>query len=121
MFRRIVFNVMGANRDDHTKNFSFLLREGGSWQLAPAYDVSHSIWDGEWTQNHQMSVNGRFDGITLDDLRALADSNGVPAIETSIREVSAAIDAWPEFASIAGVDQETIDKIAGDISDLRPR
>ena len=121
MFRRIVFNVMGANRDDHTKNFSFLLREGGSWQLAPAYDVTHSIWDGDWTQNHQMSVNGRFDGITLDDLRALADSNEVPAIETSIREVSESIDAWPEFAGIAGVDQETIDKIAGDISDLRPR
>lgn len=121
MFRRIVFNVMGANRDDHTKNFSFLLRERGSWQLAPAYDVTHSIWEGEWTQNHQMSVNGRFDGITLDDLRALADSNEVPGIEASIREVSQAIDAWQEFAGIAGVDQEMIDKVAGDINDLRPR
>ena len=121
MFRRVVFNVMGANRDDHTKNFSFLLRERGSWQLAPAYDVTHSIWDGEWTQNHQMSVNGRFDGITLDDLRALADSNGVPGIEAAIREVSEAIDAWPEFAGIAGVDQETLDKVAGEIDDLRPR
>jgi hypothetical protein len=68
-----------------------------------------------------MSVNGRFDGITLDDLRVLADSNGVPGIEASIREVSEAIDAWPEFAGIAGVDHETIDNVARDIDDLRPR
>lgn len=121
MFRRVVFNTMGANRDDHTKNFSFLLKEQGRWQLAPAYDITHSIWDGQWTQQHQMSVNGHFDQITLDDLRALADANEVPGIERVLREVAEAIDTWHDFASIAGVDEVTTDNIADDIGDLRPR
>ncbi len=121
MFRRIVFNVMGANRDDHTKNFSFVLSEHGRWRLAPAYDVTHSYWDGEWTQTHQMSVNGRFSDITLDDLREMAERNEVPGIESTLGEVASAIDDWPSFARDAAVDERTVAKIAGDIDRLRPR
>ena len=120
MFRRVAFNVMAVNRDDHTKNFSFILPEDGPWQLAPAYDVTHSYWDGEWTQTHQMSVNGRFGDITLDDLRALGDLHEVPGIEAALREVAEAVDAWPDFAKAASVDGDTISKVGEDIARFRP-
>jgi serine/threonine-protein kinase HipA len=120
MFRRVVFNVMGVNRDDHTKNFSFILPEGGTWQLAPAYDVTHSYWGGEWTQGHQMSVNGRFNGITLDDLRELAERSGVPGVERVLREVGEAIGAWRDAANPAGIDAATTDAIEDDLRELRP-
>lgn len=65
ILRRRVFNVLAVNNDDHTKNFSFLLREGGRWELAPAHDITHAYRpDSEGVREHQMQVNGRFDGIT---------------------------------------------------------
>ena len=121
IFRRAVFNVMGVNRDDHAKNFSFLLPDGGLWRLAPAYDVTHSNWGGSWTQSHQMSVNGRFVDITLDDLREMGDRHEVPGVESVLRDVAGAIERWPEFASAAEVDQVTTDTIAEDLVNLRPR
>jgi len=120
MFRRVAFNVMAVNRDDHTKNFSFLLPEDGPWKLAPAYDVTHSYWGGEWTQTHQMSVNGRFVDITLDDLRALGDLHEVPGIEAALRAVAEAVDAWPEFAVAAGVDGDTLARVGADVARFRP-
>ena len=72
-FRRMVFNVMGRNCDDHTKNFSFRLRKGRPWELAPAYDVTFAHNPrGEWTHQHLMSVNGKFKNFTRDDLLAEA-------------------------------------------------
>ena len=121
IFRRAAFNVMGVNRDDHAKNFSFLLSDGGHWRLAPAYDVTHSNWGGSWTQNHQMSVNGHFVDITLDDLREMGDRHEVPGVETVLRDVAAAIERWPEFAKAAEVDQVTTETIAEDLVNLRPR
>jgi len=121
IFRRVVFNVMASNRDDHAKNFSFLLKERGAWQLAPAYDVTHSNWGVEWTNGHQMSVRGRFLGITLDDLRALGDQQGVPGIEQVLRDVAEATNEWRAFAFEAGVDGSEVEKIASDIIDFRPR
>jgi serine/threonine-protein kinase HipA len=121
IFRRCVFNVMGVNRDDHAKNFSFALAEHGSWQLAPAYDVTHANWGGSWTQSHQMSVNGRFVDITLDDLRAMGDRHEVPGIEAVLGEVAAAIAHWRDFAGLAGVDATTTSRIAQDLIALAPR
>ena len=63
MFRRIVFNVLVRNQDDHTKNISFLMDKNGKWRLSPAYDMGFSYNpDGGWTSQHQMSINGKFDG-----------------------------------------------------------
>ena len=77
-FRRMAFNAMAANGDDHTKNISFLLREGGRWRLAPAYDLTHARNpDGEWTRQHLMSVNGKFRGVTRVDLLETADRFGI--------------------------------------------
>jgi serine/threonine-protein kinase HipA len=111
-YRRMAFNVAAMNRDDHTKNFAFLLPQDGTWTLSPAFDVTHAFNPtGEWTQHHQMSVNGRFDGITLADLYAVADSQGIPAFRKVTEDVLEAVRAWPDFARQAGVDGRTISHI----------
>ena len=74
-------NVTSVDRDDHTKNFSVLPPERGEWQLAGALDVTHAYWDAEWARQHQMSVNGHFTDVLLDDLRDLGDLHELPDIE----------------------------------------
>ena len=121
IFRRIAFNVMGVNHDDHTKNVSFLLPEDGQWELTPAYDVTHANWGSDWTAQHQMSINGRFSEITLDDLRTMGDRHNVPGIENALREVAAAIATWPEVATASDVDDATIKKVGSDLEMFRSR
>jgi serine/threonine-protein kinase HipA len=111
---------MGANRDDHAKNFSFLLPRNGQWQLAPAYDVTHSNWGASWTESQQMSVNGHFIDISLDDLRTMGERHGVPGIKTILHDVSEALDSWQEFARQGDVDAVTAERIANDLVELRP-
>jgi serine/threonine-protein kinase HipA len=120
-FRRIAFNVAAVNRDDHTKNLAFLLPEGGDWQLAPAYDVTHSHNPaGQWTARHQMSVNGKRLGITTEDLVEFADRFGVPGYRNALAEVLAAVEQWPDFAEDAGVEGDRIERVAADLHDARP-
>ncbi len=121
-FRRIVFNVAAVNRDDHTKNLAFLLPEDGDWQLAPAFDVTHvHNPSGEWTQRHQMSVNGKFDKINLEDLLAVGDHYLIHGYKNVIGEVLQAIDRWPNFAGLSAVDDDTTRRIADDHARHRPR
>jgi serine/threonine-protein kinase HipA len=103
-FARAAFNVVGRNCDDHSKNFSFLLREGQPWRLSPAYDVTfaHNP-DGEWTNQHLMSVNGKFRDIGREDLLLEAERFGVGDAPKVLEEVRAAIARWPEFAREAGL------------------
>jgi len=104
-FRRIAFNVMARNCDDHTKNLSFLLPQGGPWQLAPAYDVSYAYNPGgEWTCQHLMSVNGKFKDITQKDLLLVADRFGIGMAKKLLKSVRDAIAAWPDFAKEAGLN-----------------
>lgn len=103
-FRRMVFNVMARNCDDHTKNISFRLRQGNAWELAPAYDLTFSYKPGHvWIDRHFLSVNGRFLDVQLDDIQAEADRCGVGSWSRILREVREAVEAWPEFAKKAGV------------------
>jgi serine/threonine-protein kinase HipA len=112
VFRRMAFNVMARNCDDHTKNHALLLREGGAWSLAPAYDVTHAHNPkGEWTAEHLMSVNGKFDGITRGDLIEVGDRFGVPSFSKAIDEVAAALGRWREFAGKAGLPPSRIEEI----------
>lgn len=112
-FRRMVFNVMAANCDDHSKNFSFLLRQGGAWELAPAYDVTHAYNPkGEWTYQHLMSVNGKFSKIARADCLAVADRFGIGRAPRLIGQVAEAIRQWPRFAGEAGVNGAEIERIA---------
>ena len=106
-FRRMVFNVMSRNCDDHTKNFSFMLRKGSvAWSLAPAYDVTFAHNPiGEWTHQHLMSVNGKFKNIEITDMLAEAARFGVGTAKRVIDEVRAAILAWPQFAQQADLPE----------------
>lgn len=114
-FRRMAFNVMAANCDDHTKNFSFLLRQGQPWKLAPAYDVTHAYNPkGEWTYQHLMSVNGKFQGITREDLLEDGDRFGVRKPRVLLDDVRAALDNWSEFAQQAGLQPSMRDRVAAD-------
>jgi serine/threonine-protein kinase HipA len=114
-FRRMAFNVMARNCDDHTKNFAFRLKQGRSWELAPAYDVTHAFNPkGEWTYQHLMSVNGNFQGITRDDLLADADRFSVRKPRDILAEVRAALENWPEFALQAGMETALRDRVASD-------
>jgi serine/threonine-protein kinase HipA len=112
LFRRMAFNIAAANHDDHTKNFAFLLRQGGRWELAPAYDVTFAFRSGSpWVSRHQMSVNGRFEGISAGDLRAVSARFSIAGVAQALREINAAVAAWPEFAASAGVTREAIDEV----------
>ncbi|MHB8318291.1 MAG: type II toxin-antitoxin system HipA family toxin [Acidimicrobiales bacterium] len=115
-FRRMVFNVAAANCDDHTKNFTFLLRRGGTWNLSPAYDVTHAHSpSSRWTRRHLMSVNGRSSEITRADVTEVGDRFGVPAATYIVEQVLESIDEWPAFAAEAGVPEATADHVALDI------
>jgi serine/threonine-protein kinase HipA len=119
-FRRVVFNVMAVNRDDHTKNFSFLLTPTG-WTLAPAFDITHAYRrDSQWTSRHNLSVNGKTDGISVADLEAVGERQAVPGYRRAIREVRSAVDEWSSFATSAEVDATSAEAIAFDMKELRP-
>jgi serine/threonine-protein kinase HipA len=118
-FRRMTFNVVARNCDDHTKNFSFLLPQGGEWQLSPAYDITHAHNPkGEWTSQHLMSVNGKFDDISRDDLLTVAERFSVPHAKSAIQEVQDAVARWHEFSQAAGVSQTESDRVARDFKFL---
>ncbi len=114
-FRRMAFNVMAKNCDDHTKNFSFRLKQDGTWELAPAYDLTHAYNPrGEWTYQHLMSVNGKFRDIARADLLMEADRFGVRRPLDLLADVRSAMDQWPRFAKEAGLSTETADRVAAD-------
>jgi serine/threonine-protein kinase HipA len=113
-YRRMVFNVVGKNCDDHTKNMSFRLRQGQPWELAPAYDMSFAHNPkGEWTHQHLMSINGRFKDFTRADLLALANRFGIGSAAAVIEQVVNAMVLWPTFAAEAGVPKDVTNQIAG--------
>ncbi len=108
-FRRMVFNVLARNHDDHTKNIAFLMDRSGNWSLSPAYDVTYS-WNaqGDWTNQHQMSINGKRDNFTIADFLACEKAVMLKRGRSKqiVREVQEAVSLWPEFASQAGVSEE---------------
>ncbi len=113
MFRRMAFNVVVRNQDDHTKNISFLMNEGGRWRLSPAYDMGYAYNpDGGWTNTHQMSINGKFDDITRKDLLECANKNNIKDASLIIDEVCDIAADWPVIAEECGVPQDMINSIA---------
>lgn len=111
-FRRMVFNVVARNQDDHTKNISFLLNPAGEWALAPAYDVAYAYNPANrWLRQHQMSVNGQRDGITGTDVRRVAREMNIRRADEVIKMVVEQVARWPEFAAQAGVANERIARV----------
>ena len=107
MFKRMVFNVLARNCDDHTKNFSFLLKKEGKWELAPAYDICYAYRPGSiWVSQHALSINGKREEITLEDFIAVGKSMNIKRAKGIIAEVQETINNWDYFSKKAKVDSE---------------
>lgn len=112
-YRRLVFNVLARNQDDHTKNIAFLMDRDGDWRLSPAFDLTYAHNPGgQWTNRHQMSTNGKRDHFGLEDLVAVGKSISIKKPQEIVAEVAASVARWPEFAECAGVREDIVREIA---------
>ena len=112
MYRRMVFNVVARNQDDHTKNISFLMNRTGKWSLSPAYDVSWAYNpQGDWTSKHQMSINNKWDDITREDLVTVAQNMNIKHHNEIIEQVTDAVSHWRKLATEYEIPEETIRQI----------
>jgi serine/threonine-protein kinase HipA len=112
MFRRMVFNVLATNYDDHTKNFSFILKKDGQWGLSPAYDVCYSYNPtNQWLLRQTLSINGKRNNITQSDLMTIAKANNIKKGETIITEINNVVKNWGDFAGSAKVRDDKINEI----------
>jgi len=111
-FRRMVFNVVARNQDDHTKNITFLMDKNGKWRLSPAYDVIYSYNPrGDYTSKHQMSINGKRDNFLKQDLISVGKEMNIKSSGMIIDEIVEVVSSWPSFAKDAGVEFSQIKAI----------
>ena len=108
-YRRLLFNVIARNHDDHVKNFSFMMNKEGHWQISPAYDICFSYSPGgTWTNVHQSSINGKYDNFTKDDLLEFAKTFGIKKANEIFEEVISAVNQWPKIAAEIDIPKEKI-------------
>jgi len=113
-FRRMAFNVVARNQDDHVKNIAFLMDGSGRWRLSPAFDLIYAFNpSGSWTGQHQMSLNGKRDGFTVEDFREVGRTASMKRgrADQILADVIAAVETWPEEAASTGVSDLQIVRI----------
>jgi serine/threonine-protein kinase HipA len=113
-FRRMIFNVVGRNQDDHVKNIAFLMDKAGAWSLSPAFDITYAYNpSGLWTSRHQMTINGKSNDFSREDFKAVAQVAGLKRgkHEAILTEVLATVKEWPRYAEAAGVPGSQRDQI----------
>jgi len=113
-FRRMAFNIIARNQDDHVKNIAFLMDKSGKWSLSPAFDMTYSFNpSGKWTASHQMTVNGKRDNFTMEDFKACAKIASMKRgrAETIVNEVLETVSRWRDYADQAGVSPSMRDQI----------
>ena len=113
-FRRMVFNIIARNQDDHVKNIAFLMNKSGEWSLSPAFDMTYSFNPaGSWTASHQMTMNGKRDDFTIDDFRACAKVASMKRGRAGaiVNEVRETVSRWKDYADEAGVPVPLRDQI----------
>lgn len=114
LFRRMAFNIVARNQDDHVKNIAFLMNKAGEWSLSPAFDMTYSFNpSGAWTASHQMTMNGKRDHFTLEDFNACARTASMKRGRAAkiVAEVQATVAQWPSFAETAGVPDGVRERI----------
>ena len=112
MYRRMVFNVIARNCDDHTKNFAFRLKEGGEWELAPAYDICHAYRpDSIWVSQHALSINGKRTNLNKEDLMAFAKAMNIKKPGSIISEIHTTVQNWTSYADDVNVNPKQRDSI----------
>jgi serine/threonine-protein kinase HipA len=113
MYRRMIFNVIARNCDDHTKNFSFRLIQDQGWTLAPAYDICYAYSPGNfWINQHAISVNGKREKITRNDLLTVAKSMNIKKANKIIDEINETVSRWRKYAKAQNVDREKMEAIS---------
>ena len=112
MFRRMVFNVLVTNYDDHTKNFSFILKKDENWKLAPAYDLCYSFdHTNHWVNKQTLSVNGKRLNISKNDLMTIANDNNIKKGSKIIDSINNVVKKWQNYAEQANVRNDLREKI----------
>lgn len=112
MYRRMVFNVIGRNCDDHTKNFAFVMDKSGKWSLSQAYDICHAYRPGsDWVSQHALSINGKRKNIAKDDLLEVARQMNIKKADSVIHHISGIVAQWPKYADSMGVNKKLRDAI----------
>jgi serine/threonine-protein kinase HipA len=108
-YRRMIYNVVARNQDDHVKNFSFLMNKDGKWQISPAYDICFSYNPvGTWTNVHQSSINDKYDNFTKNDLLDFAKKYGIKKSKSILEEVVSAVNQWPHIAAAIDIPKKKI-------------
>ncbi len=119
MFRRMVFNVIARNCDDHTKNFSFRLKKESEWELTPAYDICHAYQPGHaWVSQHILSINGKRTDITKKDLLTIADATRIRKAPEIIEQINEVVRNWTTYANLVEVHPKLRDSIAGTLINI---
>lgn len=120
MFRRMVFNVLATNLDDHTKNFSFRLKKGERWQLSPAYDICFAYDPTNiWVSQQTLSINGKRNEITKEDFMTIAKANNIKKGEEIIDEINQVVRMWESYANEAKVDEKHIVHIQSNLHTIK--
>lgn len=119
MFRRMVFNVLSTNYDDHTKNFSFILKKDENWRLAPAYDLCFSFDPtNHWVNKQTLSVNGKRLAITKEDLMTITNDNNIKKGSKIIDDINSIVNSWNTYATRAGVRKDLKERIQHNLNTL---
>lgn len=117
MFRRMVFNVLATNYDDHTKNFAFILKKNEKWRLAPAYDLCFSFDpSNHWVNKQTLSVNGKRIGINKSDLLKIAKDNNIKKGEKIIEAINSTVKSWNKYANLAKLRVDLKEKINNNLN-----
>ena len=119
VFRRMVFNILANNTDDHNKNFSFIMSEDGTWSLAPAYDLTYVLDLGGNLPNedHCLFMRAKLRNFSREDAVAFAHDNGIQRPDAIIREVAEALKQFRPTAEKNGVGARWVGRVESTILD----
>ena len=120
IYRRMVFNVLARNCDDHTKNFSFLMDKTGKWKISPAYDICHAYRpESEWVSKHALSINGKRNNFEKSDLLSVAQQMNIKKPEQIIEKIATVVNNWGFYANKVNVEKPLKNAIAKTLLDLK--
>lgn len=117
VFRRMVFNILSNNTDDHNKNFSFIMQKDGSWRLSPAYDITYVIDNGGYFPNedHCLYIRAKLRNVTREDVIQFAHDNGIRRPDSIIRDVVGALKQFRSIATKYGVSEQWTGRVEATI------
>jgi len=115
-YKRMLFNIIARNQDDHAKNFSFMMDHQGVWSMTPAYDITYANGQG-YTKDHQLSLKGKVNGFSRDDLLSIADAHSIPisSAKESIESIMEIVSTFPQRAKALALDEGLTKMVTKDL------